>query len=347
MTFMDDLTALRERGLSSLAGAGDLTALGDWERATIGPKGELTGMLRQLGKLTGEERPEAGRAANAVKVALTAAFAERQRVMATAALADRLVADAVDVTLPGRVPALGGLHPVAEMIEELSDIFALMGFQTVFGPEVELAYYNFDQMNVPKDHPARDMWDTIAVEGDGDVILRTHTSPMQARVMERQQPPVRVIVPGRCYRFEALDASHEWAFHQLEGLAVDEHITMADLKGVLREMAVQLFGGDRRIRFRCDFFPFVEPGVDFSVDCAVCDGRGCRTCKHTGWLEMGGAGMVHPNVMRAVGYDPERYTGFAFGLGIERMVMMRHGVSDVRAFAGNDLRFLRQFVTGV
>ena len=347
MTFTDELAALRERALAALADTTDLASAQAWERATLGAKGELTGLLRGLGRLSTEERPAAGRAANALKVELTGAHEEREAAMAAADLERRLAADAVDVTLPGRVPVIGTVHPVTAMIEELSEIFALMGFQTVYGPEVETTHYNFDQLNIPADHPARDVWDTFLIAGDPDVVLRTHTSPMQARVMEGQEPPVRVVVPGRCYRFEAQDASHEWAFHQLEGLAVDEHITMADLKGVLREMTRQLFGGERRIRFRCDFFPFVEPGVDFSVDCSVCGGRGCRVCKYTGWLEMGGAGMVHPNVLRAAGYDPERYTGFAFGLGIERLIMMRSGVTDVRAFAANDLRFLRQFAGGI
>ncbi len=347
MTFTDDLASLRGRALTTLDEATDLAGVQAWERRTLGAKGELTGLLRGLGRLSAEERPEAGRSANALKVELTEAYAGRELVLAAADLDRRLTTDAIDVTLPGRRPEIGGLHPITEMIEELSEIFALMGFQTVYGPEVETAHYNFDQLNIPADHPARDVWDTFVVKGESELVLRTHTSPMQARVMESNEPPVRVIVPGRCYRFEAQDASHEWAFHQLEGLAVDERITMSDLKGVLREMARQLFGGDRRIRFRCDFFPFVEPGVDFSVDCSVCGGKGCRVCKYTGWLEMGGAGMVHPNVLRAAGYDPERYTGFAFGLGIERLVMMRHGVNDVRAFAGNDLRFLRQFAGGV
>jgi len=264
-------------------------------------------------------------------------------VLAAADLEQRLANDAVDVTLPGRPPILGATHPVTQMIDELSEIFALLGFQTVFGPEVETAYYNFDVLNIPKDHPARDVWDTFYVDLPGEIVLRTHTSPMQGRVMEQQEPPVRVVVPGRVYRYEAQDASHEWMLHQLEGLAVDSNITMADLKGILSEMARQLFGPERRTRFRCDFFPFVEPGVDFAVDCAICAGKGCRVCKGTGWLEMGGAGMVHPNVLRAVGYDPDVYSGFAFGLGIERLAMMRSGVDDIRAFAANDLRFLRQF----
>ncbi|MGH2560689.1 MAG: phenylalanine--tRNA ligase subunit alpha, partial [Thermomicrobiales bacterium] len=258
----------------------------------------------------------------------------------------RIAVDSVDVTLPGRPVDVGYAHPVSLMIRELSDIFALMGFQTVFGPEVETGRYTFDLLNIPSDHPARDLWDTIHVETDGaEIVLRPHTSPMQARVMEATEPPVRVVVPGRAFRYEAVDASHEWMFHQLEGLAVDENITLTDLKGVLEEMARQLFGPERRVRFRCDFFPFVEPGVDFAVDCAICAGGGCRVCKQTGWLEMGGAGMVHPNVLRGAGYDPEKYTGFAFGLGIERIIMMKYGVNDLRAFAANDLRFLAQFAT--
>ncbi len=341
------LDEIRERALGGLAAVGDVAGAEGWERAFLGAKGELTGFLRGLGRLPAEERPAAGRAANAIKGELAAAYAARFGELAAAEQERRLAGDAVDVTLPGRVPAIGTEHPVSRMIEELSEIFALMGFQTVFGPEVETERYNFDLLNIPDDHPARDVWDTILVEtgpvdGSG-VVLRTHTSPMQARTMEATEPPVRVVVPGRAYRYEAQDASHEWMFTQIEGLAVDEGITLADLKGTLREMARQLFGPERRIRFRCDFFPFVEPGVDFAVDCAVCGGKGCRVCKQTGWLEMGGAGMVHPRVLSMVGYDPARYSGFAFGLGIERLVMMKYGVDDLRAFAANDLRFLRQF----
>ncbi|MBA3642750.1 MAG: phenylalanine--tRNA ligase subunit alpha [Chloroflexia bacterium] len=341
------LDALRERAQAELEVIADLAGAERWERDYLGAKGALTAFLRGLGTLSAEERPAAGRAANALKQELSAAFRERHATIAGADLERRLAEEAIDVTLPGRPPLIGSEHPVSRMIDELSEIFALLGFQTVYGPEIETERYNFDLLNIPNDHPARDVWDTIQVEtgpvaGSG-VVLRTHTSPMQARTMEQTAPPVRVVVPGRTYRYEAQDASHEWMFHQLEGLAIDEAITMADLKGVLRELAQQLFGGERKIRFRCDFFPFVEPGVDFAVDCTICQGRGCRVCKQTGWLEMGGAGMVHPNVLSAVGYDPTRYSGFAFGLGIERMVMMKYGVDDLRAFAGNDLRFLRQF----
>jgi phenylalanyl-tRNA synthetase alpha chain len=345
MTFVEQLADLRERASNDLAeSAVDLDSLREWERRFLGGRGELTLLLRGIGSVPAEQRPEAGREANALKRELTALYEAREADLAAADLARRLDEDAVDVTLPGRRPSLGTVHPVWKMINEVSEIFALMGFETVFGPEVETARYNFDLLNIPSDHPARDVWDTMIVESDREeIVLRTHTSPMQARVMEQRQPPVRVIVPGRAYRYEAQDASHEWMFTQIEGLAVDETIRMTDLKGVLQEMARQLFGAERRIRFRCDFFPFVEPGVDFAVDCAICGGKGCRVCKQTGWLEMGGAGMVHPRVLQGVGYDPERYTGFAFGLGVERLVMMKYGVNDLRAFAGNDLRFLRQF----
>jgi phenylalanyl-tRNA synthetase alpha chain len=285
-----------------------------------------------------------GRASNELSNELTSVFEPIKARLDAEAIEQQMHGDAIDVSLPGRNPTVGGLHPINEMIDELVEIFAHMGFQAVFGPEVESGKYNFDLLNIPADHPARDVWDTIIIDAPTEeIVLRTHTSPMQARVMERIDPPVRVIVPGKAFRFEAQDASHEWQFTQLEGLAVDKHIRLSDLKGVLQELARQLFGPERKVRFRCDFFPFVEPGVDFSVDCAICDGKGCRTCKYTGWLEMGGAGMVHPNVLRGVGYDPEVYTGFAFGLGIERLIMMKYGVDDIRGFHGNDVRFLHRF----
>ncbi len=339
-----DLNELKTEALASLNALTDVAGADNWERDFLGPKGKVTALLRGLGALPKEERPDAGKAIQALKSDLTEAFAPVHERLAEEALAGRLSADKVDVTLPGRQPAIGSAHPISTMIDELLEIFAHLGFQAVFGPEVETGHYNFDLLNIPSDHPARDVWDTMIVDTPNEeLVLRTHTSPMQARTMERLDPPVRVIVPGRAYRYEAQDASHEWMFTQLEGLAVDTHITMADLKGTLQEMARQLFGPDRRIRFRCDFFPFVEPGVDFSVDCAVCGGKGCRVCKYTGWREMGGAGMVHPNVLRSVGYDPEKVSGFAFGLGIERLIMMKYGVDDVRAFASNDIRFLRKF----
>ena len=341
-----EIETLRHQALEQLGGLRDADEAAAWEREFLGGKGAVTALLRGLGKLPGEERPAAGRATQALRDELSAAFAPVRELLDAEALRRRLTEDAIDVTLPGRQPAVGAAHPITQMIDELIEIFAHMGFQAVFGPEVETGRYNFDLLNIPADHPARDVWDTILVDTpSAEIVLRTHTSPMQARTMERIDPPVRVVVPGRAFRYEAQDASHEWMMTQLEGLAVDRHITLADLKGTLQEMARQLFGSERRVRFRCDFFPFVEPGVDFSVDCSVCGGRGCRVCKHTGWLELGGAGMVHPNVLRGVGYDPGEYTGFAFGLGIERIIMMKYGVDDIRAFAGNDLRFLRRFAT--
>ncbi|MBA2278002.1 MAG: phenylalanine--tRNA ligase subunit alpha [Chloroflexia bacterium] len=344
----DEITTLRDAAVTALATVESLDKAIAWERAYLGPKGRVTSLLRGLSGLAAEDRPQAGRDTQALRAELAERFEAVRERLAVAARQRHLAEDAIDVTLPGRPVAIGAAHPVSRMIDEVIEIFAHLGFQAVFGPEVETARYNFDLLNIPANHPARDVWDTIIVESErDDVVLRTHTSPMQARTMERIQPPVRVIVPGRSYRYEAQDASHEWMFTQLEGLAVDEHITLADLKGVLQEMARQLFGPRRRVRFRCDFFPFVEPGVDFAVDCAICEGAGCRVCKQSGWLEMGGAGMVHPNVLRVVGYDPARYTGFAFGLGIERIIMMKYGVDDLRAFAGNDLRFLRQFARAV
>lgn len=340
------IESLRAEALEKLDTLQDADEAAAWERQYLGGKGGVTALLRGLGKLPAGERPAAGRATQALRDELTAAFTPVRERLDTEALARQLTVDAIDVTLPGRQPAVGAAHPITQMIDELVEIFAHMGFQAVFGPEVETGRYNFDLLNIPSDHPARDVWDTILVDAPTEeIVLRTHTSPMQARTMERIDPPVRVIVPGRAFRYEAQDASHEWMMTQLEGLAVDRHITLADLKGTLQEMARQLFGPERRVRFRCDFFPFVEPGVDFSVDCSVCGGKGCRVCKHTGWLELGGAGMVHPNVLRGVGYDPEQYTGFAFGLGIERIIMMKYGVDDIRAFAQNDLRFLHRFAT--
>jgi len=349
-TAAESIAAIEREALERLTTVADEGALEGWFREYLGRKeGKLNALLRGLGTLPQEERPAFGAAVNAAKERVTAAYEERKGTLGTAALGARLAGDAIDITLPGRPAPQGTLHPTTLMIRELSAIFALLGFQTIEGPEVEETRYNFDLLNIPTNHPARDKWDTFYVGSRGtddtvnEMVLRTHTSPMQARTMQAQDPPVRVIVPGRCYRYEATDASHEAIFFQLEGLAVDRKITMADLKGTLTEMSRQLFGSDTKVRFRCDFFPFVEPGVDFSATCAVCGGKGCRVCKGTGWLELGGAGMVHPNVLRNVGYDPARYSGFAFGLGIERIVMIKYGIDDIRNFYGNDLRFLEEF----
>jgi phenylalanyl-tRNA synthetase alpha chain len=289
-----------------------------------------------------------GAAANRAKEVLTEGLERRRRQLSESQLTGRLEAESVDVTLPGWPSPQGRLHPVTQTRREIEEAFVSMGFDVEEGPEVEWDRYNFDMLNIPKEHPARDMWDTLWIDhGDGDgersMLLRTHTSPMQARIMEKAEPPVRVIVPGKVYRYEATDATHEWHFQQVEGLAVDEGITLANLKGTLFEFARRLFGAERRIRFRCDYFPFVEPGVDMSIDCFACSGHGCRICSETGWIEIMGAGMVHPKVLEGAGYDPSVYTGFAFGMGPERIAMLRYGIDDIRLFYSNDLRFLRQF----
>jgi phenylalanyl-tRNA synthetase alpha chain len=344
---IETLNELENRALADLNSAADLKALDAWRVGVLGRKGSLTVALRSVGGLPAEDRPTFGAAANRVKERLEAAYAERAAALKERSIAGALASERLDVTLPGRPPDLGRLHPTTQILREILSAFGAMGFQVVEGPEVEWDYYNFEALNIPRDHPARDMWDTLWFNQDESkgrpMLLRTHTSPMQVRTMEQRQPPVRVVVPGKCYRYEAVDASHESMFYQVEGLAVDRGITMADLKGTLFEFAKRLFGQDRRVRFRCDYFPFVEPGVDMAIDCPICRGAGCRLCKETGWLEILGAGMVHPDVLARVGYDPAVYTGFAFGLGPERVAMIRHGIDDIRLFYANDLRFLRQF----
>ncbi len=339
--------SLKSRALDALAAVSNAESLEGWRVAFVGRRGELTQLLRGLGSLPPEQRPEVGAAANALRRTLQAAADER------AIAIHRASSDAsdapIDVTLPGWPIPRGGIHPTTRTVREICAAFSSMGFSVVEGPEIELERYNFEMLNIPKDHPARDMWDTLwidmedADEGNPSMLLRTHTSPMQARIMENTKPPIRVIVPGKCYRYEATDPSHEWHFYQIEGLAVDRGITMTDLKGTLYEFARRIFGVDRQVRFRCDYFPFVEPGVDVSIDCFLCGGEGCRVCGGTGWIEIMGAGMVHPKVLADVGLDPNIYTGFAFGMGPERIAMLQHGIDDIRLFYANDLRFLRQF----
>ena len=339
---------LQYEALARLEQLGTSDALEDWRVSYLGRRGLLTGMLRSIGSLTPDQRRAVGSLANQSKLLLEQRLAERLQDLKQAEM-DRLAeAERIDVTLPGRPINTGRLHPTTQIVREICDAFVAMGFQIVEGPEVEWDHYNFEMLNIPKDHPARDMWNSLWIDtpnedGEHNMLLRTHTSPMQARVMEQTRPPVRVIVPGKCYRYEATDATHEWHFFQVEGLAVDEGITFADLKGTLYEFARRVFGPQRKVRFRCDYFPFVEPGVDMSIDCFACDGQGCRICKETGWIEIMGAGMVHPKVLEGVGYDPEVYTGFAFGLGPERIAMLKYGIDDIRLFYSNDLRFLRQF----
>ena len=322
--------------------------LENWRVLYLGRKSRLTSILRSLKELPEEERRRVGALANKARALLEQALAEKEERLRESRISGLAREEQLDVTRPGRLLALGRLHPVTQMLREICDTFVAMGFQIVEGPEVEWDRYNFELLNIPRDHPARDMWNTFWVDyqdekGEHPMLLRTHTSPMQARIMERMKPPVRVIVPGKCYRYEATDATHEWHFYQVEGLAVDKGITFADLKGTLYEFARRVFGADRKVRFRCDYFPFVEPGVDMAIDCFACQGDGCRICKDSGWIEILGAGMVHPQVLEGVGYDSSVYTGFAFGLGPERIAMLKYGIDDIRLFYSNDLRFLRRF----
>ena len=339
---------LQAQALDELGHLDSLESLEDWRVSYLGRRGQLTTILRGIGDLPPEERRSLGSLSNRVKGILEERLSQRVDDIKEAGIGRLAEEERIDVTLPGRPVTTGRLHPTTQIIREICGAFVSMGFQIVEGPEVEWDKYNFEMLNIPRDHPARDMWNTLWIDylnedGDHSMLLRTHTSPMQARVMEQTRPPVRVIVPGKCYRYEATDATHEWHFYQVEGLAVDEGITFADLKGTLYEFARRVFGSERKVRFRCDYFPFVEPGVDMSIDCFACQGDGCRICKESGWIEIMGAGMVHPRVLEGVGYDPAVYTGFAFGLGPERIAMLKYGIDDIRLFYSNDLRFLRQF----
>ena len=346
----DSIRALTDQAILELDQAGDPPSLDQWRIAYLGRRGSLTTVLRSLSDLDIDLRRELGALGNRAKADLEERLAQKTEAISRAQQADAFARDRIDVTLPGRPTAPGRLHPTTQIVREITDAFVGMGFSIVEGPEVEWDHYNFEMLNIPEGHPARDMWNSLWIDyrdesGRQPMLLRTHTSPMQARVMESTQPPVRVVVPGKCYRYEATDATHEWHFFQIEGLAVDEGITFSDLKGTLFEFARRLFGEDRRVRFRCDYFPFVEPGVDMSIDCFSCrgEGSGCRICRDSGWIEIMGAGMVHPRVLAGAGYDTEKYTGFAFGVGPERVAMLKYGIDDIRHFYSNDLRFLRQF----
>lgn len=350
-TLVDELEALQRSALADIDLLDDDAALEEWRVRVLGRNGTLSALLKGLGRLPAELRPEAGATANRVKSALEGGFAARQAYLRGAARARELESERIDVTLPARAVRLGSLHPITRIRREIESVFARLGFSVVEGPEIEWDHYNFTLLNIPPDHPARDIQDTFYVEdlnakgpaGAGGAVLRTHTSPVQIRTMLARKPPIRVVVPGKVYRNEATDASHESMFTQIEGLCVDEHTTMGDLRGSLTVMIRALFGNEREVRFRCGYFPFVEPGAEFDMTCHVCGGAGCRTCKQSGWIEIGGCGMVHPAVLENVGIDPSRYTGWAFGFGFERMALLRYSVDDIRLFYGNDLRFLTQF----
>ena len=336
------IEALKE--LEGITSTGELEL---WRVRYLGKKSELTNALRNLANLPLKERKVAGARANEVKASLADSLQQKETTLRGAQLALAKRGD-IDITLPGRPFTACHLHPITQTIHEICDIFVSMGFQVVEGPEVEWEYYNFEALNMPKEHPARDMWSTFWIDyetesGERPMLPRTHTTAISARIVETMQPPIRVIEPGRCYRYDASDATHSPLFHQIDGLAVDKSITMGDLKGTLYELARRFFGGDRKVRFRCSYFPFVEPGVEMDIECLVCAGKGCRLCGDSGWLEILGAGMTHPDVLRRGGIDPDVYNSFAFGMGVERSHMLRYGVDDLRLYFGSDLRFLRQF----
>ncbi len=335
----EKLLEIKERALSLLAE--ENADVEDIRIKFLGKKGELTAVLRGMGALSAEERPIVGQMANEVRVALEEAITAKKAEAEKAALQKKLESETVDVTMPAKDLKAGHIHPLTAVQREMEDIFAGLGFSIVEGPEVEYDYYNFQALNIPENHPARDTQDTFYITDN--ILLRSQTSPVQVRTMEQMKPPIRIISPGRVYRSDAVDATHSPLFHQLEGLVVDKNITMGDLKGILELFAKRMFGEETKIRFRPHHFPFTEPSAEVDVSCFVCGGKGCRVCKGEGWIEILGAGMVHPNVLRNCGIDPEIYSGFAFGLGVERVVMTKYNLDDMRLLYENDTRFLSQF----
>jgi len=335
------LQNIRQSADALIAQAADAAAVDELRVRFLGKKGELTAILKQMGRLSAEERPVVGALANEVREAITADIARRTKELESAALAARLAAEEIDVTLPGKAPAQGKRHPFEQVLGELKEIFLGMGFDIVSGPEVELDHYNFEMLNMPKSHPARDTQDTFYFTEN--VLLRTQTSPMQIRTMEKQKPPIRIICPGRVYRSDAVDATHSPIFHQCEGLVVDKGVTFSDLKGTLELFIKKLYGEETRVRFRPHHFPYTEPSAEMDMSCFKCGGKGCSMCKGEGWIEILGCGMVHPKVLEMSGIDPNEYSGYAFGIGLERMVMGRFKIDDIRLFYENDVRFLHQF----
>jgi phenylalanyl-tRNA synthetase alpha chain len=345
---LQQLDDIRSNALKELERLDTPAELESWRVRYLGKKSPLTGILRGLATLSTEEKKEVGASANRLKALLEDSLREKEKSLRDAQLEADTAGESIDVTLPGRPYPVGHMHPITQTLEEICDIFYSMGFQIISGPDVEWDYYNFEALNIPDEHPARDTmstsWLDFTAEGNSQpMLLRTHTTSVTARTVESMKPPIRVIEPGKVYRYEASDATHIPMFHQVDGFAVDVGITMADLKGTLYEFARRFFGKDRKVRFRVDYFPFVEPGVEMAIECAACSGGGCRLCGNSGWIEVLGAGMTHPRVLEKGGIDPEVYGSFAFGIGIERLPMLRYGIDDIRLFYGNDLRFLRQF----
>jgi phenylalanyl-tRNA synthetase alpha chain len=336
----DKLRQIAEQGRAVLAAAGSEAELLQAKARFLGKKGELTSLMKGIGSVPPEERPAIGILLNTYKDELEELFQQRLNQVRDADIKARLEREKVDVTLPGRQRFTGSKHPITLVTEEICSIFASLGFGVAEGPEVEKDFYNFEALNFPKDHPARDMQDTFFISED--VLLRTHTSPVQVRTMLRHSPPVRIVAPGTVYRRDS-DITHSPMFHQVEGFLVDHHITFGDLKGILTAFINQYFGDDISVRFRPSFFPFTEPSAEVDIQCVICKGQGCRVCKGSGWLEILGSGMIDPEVFKSVNYDPEVYSGFAFGMGVERIAMLKYGVNDLRLFFENDVRFLKQF----
>ncbi len=337
---MENLQSLAQAASEAINQAQDAAALDQVRVDYLGKKGAITALLKGLGKLSAEERPAAGAEINKVKQALQEQINERKAGLEAAAIAEKLASETIDVTLPGRGQENGGLHPVTRTIERIADFFEAIGFETVEGPEIEDDYHNFEALNIPAHHPARAMHDTFYI--NEHTVLRTHTSPVQVRVMENNEPPLKVVCPGRVYRCDS-DLTHTPMFHQVEGLLISEESSFADLKGIVEEFLRVFFEKDLAVRFRPSYFPFTEPSAEVDIQCVMCGGDGCRVCSHTGWLEVMGCGMVHPRVFEYSNIDTEKYTGFAFGMGVERLAMLRYGVNDLRLFFDNDLRFLEQF----
>lgn len=338
----EQLDALQAEALAKISGCTSLQELQDVRVAYLGKKGAVTALLKGLGKLDKEERPKMGAMVNTVREALEAELSNVQAGLESKALQARLDSERIDITLPGRTRRQGHLHPLTKVNEMIESFFMKMGYTVAEGPEIESDYYNFECLNLPADHPARDMQDSFYITDS--VLLRTHTSPVQARTLQSHEPnsPVRMIAPGKVYRWD-YDATHSPVFHQVEGLVVDKGITFADLKGTLELFLRHIFGNETKVRFRTSFFPFTEPSAEVDISCCMCGGEGCRMCSHTGWLEILGCGMVHPNVLRLNGYDPDKVSGFAFGMGVERIAMLLYGINDLRLFYEDDVRFLKQF----
>ena len=358
MTISDDLERIGVEAKDALAFASDAEAVDRLRHDLLGRSGRLTALLRQLGSVPAEERPSIGQRANELRQELDTAIEARLGELQVGGLEAQLASEAIDMSAPGRPLPIGHLHPVQTLMRDLREIFHAYGFEVFEGPEVETEEYNFELLNIPPDHPARDLWDTLFVAEPGSVeageprpaadgtILRTHTSPVQMRAMQALDAPIRILTPGRCFRYEAVDASHGFEFFQVEGLVVDRETSLADLKGILEEVARALYGHDVRTRFRPGYYPFTEPSVAFDIGCLVCGGEGCPACRRTGWMTILGAGMVHPTVLRNGGFDPDEYQGYAFGMGPDRMAMLRHVVGDIRLFFSADARFVTQFADG-